>query len=332
MVHLSDRVVRPPVQPEPVGDRQKVGLEDRFQHQLQRRLDDPIRHRGNAELAYLARPTRFRDRPLTDRARGELPGLDPCAQIVQKHPDTDLLFDVGDRAAVHPGSAGPGVARDPIKRHLQRRGIADEIEQVVEPAARIGRRPTMKLGLHPQYPPLNPPRRRPRRPRRRASPRPARRHSATHLLALQPPHSSHTAAALPHVHGLSPARSTTAAPPRPGPIGRQWTQPHPAPDRASPGRGPERFPCSLVDRSMKEEPGSASAASPQVRRRPSSWPPGPTASRRPRSSPTTRPSARRVRTATSPYPSDLSWWGLRRLYTTGSSRTPLHHAHRTHAI
>ena len=29
------------------------------------------------------------------------------------------------------------------------------------------------------------------------------------------------------MHGLSPARSTTAAPPRPGPIGRRWTQPEP---------------------------------------------------------------------------------------------------------
>ena len=66
----------------------------------------------------------------------------------------------------------------------------------------------------------------------------------------------------------------------------------PAPPRAGsrgPGRGPRRFPCSLADRSMKEEPGSASAASPQVRRRPSSWPPRPTTSHRPRSSPTTRP-------------------------------------------
>src|SRR4051794_8006768 len=33
------------------------------------------------------------------------------------------------------------------------------------------------------------------------------------------------AAALPHVRGLSPARSTTAAPPRPDPISRRWTQP-----------------------------------------------------------------------------------------------------------
>ena len=40
-------------------------------------------------------------------------------------------------------------------------------------------------------------------------------YSATRLPALQPPVLLVTAAALPHVAGLSPARSTTAAPPRP---------------------------------------------------------------------------------------------------------------------
>ena len=45
------------------------------------------------------------------------------------------------------------------------------------------------------------------------------------LSALQPPSLLETAAALPHVHRLSRPRSTTAAPPRPGPIGRRWAQP-----------------------------------------------------------------------------------------------------------
>jgi hypothetical protein len=42
LMNLGDRVVGPPVRPEPVRDRLKVGLEDRFQHQLQRGLDHPI--------------------------------------------------------------------------------------------------------------------------------------------------------------------------------------------------------------------------------------------------------------------------------------------------
>jgi hypothetical protein len=65
------------------------------------------------------------------------------------------------------------------------------------------------------------------------------------LPALQSPSLLITAAALPHVHGLSPARSTTAAPPRPGPIGCRCAQPHPPAGRGRPGQDPERFPCSL---------------------------------------------------------------------------------------
>ena len=52
------------------------------------------------------------------------------------------------------------VARDPAERYDQRRRVMHEVEQVIEPAARIGRRPTVKLGLHPRYP----------RPRPRRSP------------------------------------------------------------------------------------------------------------------------------------------------------------------
>jgi len=44
------------------------------------------------------------------------------------------------------------VARDPPERHEQRRWVAHEIEQVIEPAARIGRSPTVKLDLHLRYP------------------------------------------------------------------------------------------------------------------------------------------------------------------------------------
>jgi len=46
-----------------------------------------------------------------------------------------------------------------------------------------------------------------------------------HLPALQLPSFLGNAAALPHVHGLSPARSTTAAPPRPGLISGRCAQP-----------------------------------------------------------------------------------------------------------
>jgi hypothetical protein len=68
--------------------------------------------------------------------------------------------------------------------------------------------------------------------------------SAVRLSALQSPSRLDPAAALPHVHGLSPARSTTAAPPHPhrsavdAPIPRQALAVH--------GRGAENgwLPCS----------------------------------------------------------------------------------------
>ena len=41
-VYLGDRVVGPPLGPEPLGDRYEIGLEDGFQHQLQRCLHDPV--------------------------------------------------------------------------------------------------------------------------------------------------------------------------------------------------------------------------------------------------------------------------------------------------
>jgi hypothetical protein len=57
LVDLGDRVVCSPHRPEPIRDRHEVGLEDRLQHQLQRRLDNPIRNRRDPEAADLPGPT-----------------------------------------------------------------------------------------------------------------------------------------------------------------------------------------------------------------------------------------------------------------------------------
>jgi hypothetical protein len=51
------------------------------------------------------------------------------------------------------------------------------------------------------------------------------------------------------------------------------------------GQGPERFPCSRTTRSTKEEPNSVPAASPQLPRSTSPWPPGRTSTCSPASSP-----------------------------------------------
>jgi hypothetical protein len=58
-----------------------------------------------------------------------------------------------DGQAVDAGSAGSPVTGDPVERHDQRRRVVHEVEQVIKPAAGIGRRPTMKFGLHLRYPP-----------------------------------------------------------------------------------------------------------------------------------------------------------------------------------
>jgi hypothetical protein len=73
-------------------------------------------------------------------------------QIVQKPRNTNSLLDIGGCHTVNAGSAGSLVTRDPAERHDQRRRVVHEVEQVIEPAARISRRPAVKLGLHLRYP------------------------------------------------------------------------------------------------------------------------------------------------------------------------------------
>ena len=74
--------------------------------------------------------------------------LDDLRAQVKEPRNPDRLLHGGDGPAVNAGRVMAGVARDPGERHPQRRRVMHEIEQVVEPAARIGHRPTVKLGLH----------------------------------------------------------------------------------------------------------------------------------------------------------------------------------------
>jgi len=63
------------------------------------------------------------------------------------------------QAAVTPST--PGYPRPccprPGQRREQRRRVMHEVEQVIKPAARIGRRPAVKLGPHPPQPQRRPP-------------------------------------------------------------------------------------------------------------------------------------------------------------------------------
>ena len=80
------------------------------------------------------------------------------------------------------------------------------------------------------------------------------------------------AAALRHVTGFPGLRTTTTAPPRPGPISRRRTCPHPTWMVGSRDQ-PETLPTFTTYRSKGWVPNFAPAASPRVRRSSSSWPP-----------------------------------------------------------
>jgi transposase len=116
------------------------------------KTDHPVGDHGNAELADLPRAAGLGDRMLAHRKRAELARLQRPAQIVQEPRHAHGLLDAGDRQAVHAGSVRAVVTRDPAERHDQRRRVVHDVERVIEPAATISRRPTVKLGLHLRYP------------------------------------------------------------------------------------------------------------------------------------------------------------------------------------
>jgi len=149
---LGDRVLGTPPGPEPIRARLEVRLEDGLQHQLERRLHDPVRDARYAELAELAGPAGLGDLAFPHRQRPERARLQLGTQVVQEPRHSHLVFDPGGGHAVRARGVCAVVSRDPVKRHEQRRRVVHEVEQVIEPAARIGHRPTVKLGLHPRYP------------------------------------------------------------------------------------------------------------------------------------------------------------------------------------
>src|SRR3954466_14851938 len=138
---------------------------------------------------------------------------------------------------------------------------------------------------------------------------PVHRHPPVPLSALQRRSLLPTAAALPHVHGLSPARNTTTAPSRPGPIGRRRAQPDPrvgyTATRQSQGGshvhcdsldegGAQLYPCGIATTTPQHVTvASRTATHMTVRKFPAPDPPA------------------RVRTAPGPYPPGLSRFTFR---------------------
>jgi site-specific DNA recombinase len=150
--HLGHRVMGPAAWPEPVRARQEIRLEDRLQHQFQRRLDHPVGDGRDPQAAQLA--ACLGNHPLPHRQRAETAVLQRRPQPAEENPGPNPRLDVDSRPAIHPSRAGPFVTPHAIPRHSQERGIADEIEQIAEPVMRILTSPAVQLGLDLQYPAL----------------------------------------------------------------------------------------------------------------------------------------------------------------------------------
>ena len=158
--HFFDGVLRPAPGPKSVRGRAKVRLEDRLEHELGRRLHDPVAHRRDAQASEL--PRALRDQPLARRQRSVGATLELLSELVE---DTlhAHLFDSRAGLAIDTGGPRPPVAFHPLPRDEQRRGVTDQVEQVTEARLLVLGCPSVQLGLPSQYPP---PRRLRRRPRR----------------------------------------------------------------------------------------------------------------------------------------------------------------------
>jgi len=166
----------------------------------------------------------------------------------------------------------------PLKIKPPRRGGPDQL-------------PTVKLGLHPRYPDE----RANRDVRTTGIPRWIFRH-CSHFPSRNRCRPS-------PCDRLSRPRSTTAAPPRPGPIGRRWAPPTLTLGARHEGRT-GTVPVFTADRSTEEEPSSIPAASPRLPRSTSPWPPDAHPQDRPEvpHQPRSPDPDHRVRTASGPYP------------------------------
>ena len=297
IAHLGYRVMSPALRAEPVGTREEIRLEDRLEHQLHRCLDHPIGDRRDPEATQLA--VRLGNHPLPHRHRAETAILQHRPQPVEEHLDALLGLDGEGSLPIHSGRASTLVAPHPIPRHQQERRIADEVEQIIEPAMSIITGPSVQFGLDLPYPTLG-------------SIEFERQLVGIHRRSPGLPTSSLPACWPPWPCGrlsrppwrvVTPA-TTTGPPPRPTPSAGN------APARTRAGCTGEgdvgRFPRSPRNRSTGSASSSAPAASPRLRRGLSPWPPA--EGHPPRQGVPDRPKAVRYAPQPSPYPPDWSWW------------------------
>ena len=153
-MNLGDRVLGPALRAEAVGTRLEVRLEDRLEHQLQGGLHDPVPDGRDAQPAQLAAALGI------IRSRTGSGGTCRAFRSSRSSARNAVLartLDVMGGLAVHPGrSRALGCPAPGPTRPARNGGITDEVEQVIEPAIGIVGRPSVQLGLDPQYPRLAP--------------------------------------------------------------------------------------------------------------------------------------------------------------------------------
>ena len=160
-MNLSDCVLSPPSRPKPIRDRLKVGLEDGFQHQLQRRLDNPTDHR-NSESPNPSRPARL-GISLSRTGNGRIRPVFRSARRLSKKLWTPTISSTS--ATVRPSMPGVRAPRFPATRPNAANSVAGshtKLNRSFETAARIGHPPNDEVwpaspipsATHPPGPPV----------------------------------------------------------------------------------------------------------------------------------------------------------------------------------
>src|ERR1019366_431324 len=147
--HFFDGVLRPSPGPKSVRGRTEVRLEDRLEHELGRRLHDPVAHRRDAQASEL--PRALRDQPLTRGQRTIGATLELLAELGEDTINAHLL-DMLAGLAIDTGGTRPPVAFHPLPRDEQRRGVADQVEQIAETLLLVLGCPSVQLRLPSQNP------------------------------------------------------------------------------------------------------------------------------------------------------------------------------------
>ena len=147
-----DRIQRRATRPVAVGVRMKHRLHLHRQPVRHDGLGYPVGHYWDTQPSELSRPAGLGNYAFTHRQRPERAVFDRRTQITQEPRNTKTLLQGGNGHAVHARSIRASITRDPSNRHDQGRRVMHEIEQVIEPVARISHRPTAQPGLHLRYP------------------------------------------------------------------------------------------------------------------------------------------------------------------------------------